>query len=207
MGSGVMAAWLLGAAVFVVIAVAGALVSEEALAQSTRLSRWMVRRAAHGLPAPARERYQEEWLAELEASSGGPISHLCFAASLLISWRRVAAEVAPTLAEMTGGDIYEVQTVPEASDIAALILQIATQQADRLIEEAKADRDRRILRRRRTSLDRSDMPRQIQVVFPDGASSAARKLLEIATRNATELVDEAGNEASKIRAERRHRTH
>lgn len=190
---------------FVVTAIGGALLGEEALAQSRRLSGWMVRRAARGLPTPVCERYREEWLAELDANPGGPISRLCFAASLFISWRRVADELVPSPSDLAGGAIYEVRNVPEAYDVAATMLQIATHHADSLIEEAKAYRDRRrLLRRHRANVNWSAVPLQIDFVVPDDGSDAAR-LLEIARRNAVELVEEAGVEATLIRAEPRRR--
>lgn len=65
---------LVAIASVVVAAVAHALLVDEARAWLPHVSRWLVRRAARRLPEEQRERYEEEWLAELASWSDRPIS-------------------------------------------------------------------------------------------------------------------------------------
>jgi hypothetical protein len=53
----------------------------------------MIRAAARILPLAARERYSEEWLAELEAIPGGGLSKLAFAIRICIRARLTAVEL------------------------------------------------------------------------------------------------------------------
>lgn len=69
----------------IVAAVTQSLLVDEARAWLPHLSRWLVQRAAHRLPEEQRERYQEEWLAELASWSDRPISAVARAAH--IRWR------------------------------------------------------------------------------------------------------------------------
>lgn len=205
---------LLFVLLLVVTSVLGMLVAEEAQAQWNRVCRYLVTRAVHVLPPSCRERYREEWLAELDVHPGGPISHMWWAVSLLISRRRIAVEVRSMSTETSESEIFEVRTVAEASKAAARILELATQQADELIAEARA-----MAKRRRRRLDRArgilgiapgaghgplgaEAPTEVStrgwVQVPDDASDAAARLMQIATTNADELIAAAKDEAGRI---------
>lgn len=54
------------------------------------LARHLIRRAAHRLPAAKRDRYAEEWLAELAALPGQRVSALVFSARILVRARSTA---------------------------------------------------------------------------------------------------------------------
>jgi RNA polymerase sigma-B factor len=76
----------LGAIVCAVVVAAGqSLLSDEARAWLPHLARWLVRSAARRLQEQERDRYEEEWLAELAAWSDRPLSALGKAAH--IRWR------------------------------------------------------------------------------------------------------------------------
>lgn len=76
----------LGAIVFAVAVAAGqSLLSDEARAWLPHLARWLVRSAVRRLQEEERDRYEEEWLAELAAWSDRPLSALGKAAH--IRWR------------------------------------------------------------------------------------------------------------------------
>jgi hypothetical protein len=55
-----------------------------------RAARWLVHRAADRLPRPLRARFEEEWLAEVDAMRDRPITALMFASRL----RPVAVKLA-----------------------------------------------------------------------------------------------------------------
>jgi len=58
------------------------------------LAERLIRRAAGKLPIGARERYLDEWLAELEAVPGRRISSLIFAVQILVRASKVCEEIA-----------------------------------------------------------------------------------------------------------------
>lgn len=63
------------------------------------LARKVIANAARRLPAVARERYEAEWLAELEALGGLRVSKVLFALSVLQASRRLAAQLTPETAQ------------------------------------------------------------------------------------------------------------
>jgi len=71
-------------ATWVVLALVSALIGAELQAWSGPLHRWMVRRAAAGIPGDLRQRYIEEWLSELETLPHAPATRLFWASSLFL---------------------------------------------------------------------------------------------------------------------------
>jgi hypothetical protein len=207
----------------ILTSVVGMLVSEEVQAQWLRACRYLVVLTSRRLPNDSQARFQEEWLAELAAHSGGPLSHMWWAISLFIARGRIATEVRRMLPAEESEPIrsratlevptaavtrIEVRTVAEASSVAARILEIATRQADEIIAKAQAAAKDRA---KRMALglfpDQSDddvaveAPNELStglvITAPDPSSAAAR-LLEIATRNAEGLIEDAANQAESI---------
>lgn len=86
----------------IVVPVIVSLLSEEALAQMPRVAMWFIRSAVGRLPACERERYLEEWTAEV-ASAPGPLSKI--AASLSIRTRGLAALAASLRAMNDRSDV------------------------------------------------------------------------------------------------------
>jgi lipopolysaccharide/colanic/teichoic acid biosynthesis glycosyltransferase len=60
----------------------GALVAAETSAWSDRLHHWLIRRSAQGLSPADRDRYTEEWSAELAEVPNGPLTRLYWCLSL-----------------------------------------------------------------------------------------------------------------------------
>lgn len=80
----------------VLATVALQLVLTEALDWCPWLAGRLIRGAAHRLPRADRARYEEEWLAELDALPGRRISKLIFAASILGAAHRTRRELSTT---------------------------------------------------------------------------------------------------------------
>jgi hypothetical protein len=81
---------------WIVLAVIAALLGAEVIAWCPPLQRLLLRRAAAALPEAHRERYLEEWTAELNELPNGPITRLLFATSLLLRRGGVARELSAT---------------------------------------------------------------------------------------------------------------
>jgi hypothetical protein len=82
-----------GVALLLLLAVVQQVAAEEASGWMRVLARWLVRRAASRLPARSRERYEQEWLAELLSISDRPVTGLVFAIGVRRSARQTGAEL------------------------------------------------------------------------------------------------------------------
>jgi WhiB family redox-sensing transcriptional regulator len=87
-------------AIWAAVAVAGAIVTAEFAGWFSPFLRFVVRRAAGALPAGSRERYTEEWLGELAAAPGGPISQLVWALSLFTRRRFLARAASEDVSDL-----------------------------------------------------------------------------------------------------------
>ena len=76
--------------VWVLLALASAVLGAELVAWSGPLQRWVLRSAARALPPFVRERYYEEWLAELQEVPDGPVTRALWVFSLYARRRSLA---------------------------------------------------------------------------------------------------------------------
>lgn len=84
----------MSALAWILLVVIGALVGAEVVGWCGPAQRFLVRRAAAKLPPRHRERYVEEWMAELHTLPQAPLTRFVFTASLLVRRRRLATELA-----------------------------------------------------------------------------------------------------------------
>lgn len=75
------------------VAISYALMADELRAWLPYLSRWLVRSAARQLPPVERERYEEDWLAELAAWQDRPLSGCAKAAHIRWGARRIRCSI------------------------------------------------------------------------------------------------------------------
>lgn len=75
---------------WVVLAILAAVVGAEAIAWCGPAQQWMLRRAANALPEEHRDRYLEEWTAELKQVPNGPVTRSLWAGGLLLSRNSIA---------------------------------------------------------------------------------------------------------------------
>lgn len=78
---------------WVALAVLAAMLGAEAIAWCRPVHRWMLRRAAAVLPVDQRDRYLEEWLAELQEVPDGPVTRSLWALRILLSRHAIAQAV------------------------------------------------------------------------------------------------------------------
>jgi hypothetical protein len=84
------------ALVWLLLAIAAAIVEAELIAWCPPLQRWLIRRAAAPLPQPQRDRYTEEWFRELEEQPDGPLTRLTWVLSLLLRRRSLVRAIGPS---------------------------------------------------------------------------------------------------------------
>lgn len=75
---------------WVVLAILAAVVGAEAIAWCGPVQQWMLRRAASVLPEEHRDRYLEEWAAELMQVPNGPVTRSVWAGRILLSRNSIA---------------------------------------------------------------------------------------------------------------------
>ena len=75
---------------WVVLAILAAVVGAEAIAWCGPAQQWMLRRAANVLPTEHRDRYLEEWAAELMQVPNGPVTRSLWAGRILLSRNSLA---------------------------------------------------------------------------------------------------------------------
>ena len=80
---------------YVFLRALGGMIGREAAGWAPHVARQVVRTAADGLPAEYRDRYREEWLAEVGTLSDRPLTALITAFSIARNARRLAQELAP----------------------------------------------------------------------------------------------------------------
>ncbi len=80
---------------YLVVRAVGGLIGKEAVGWAPHVARGLALRAAERLPAVHRDRYAEEWSAELEALSDRPITALLHAIGILGSARRLNRQLLP----------------------------------------------------------------------------------------------------------------
>ena len=136
-----------------VVPVLQALFTDEARGWLPHLARAVVRRAARRLPPAHRERYEDEWLAELAAYSDRRLTALVRACSLWIGARAMRAqfggEVAPTRAAI----LDRGEQVPFAVSVVTWVDEEARQkdlpklekEIEKTIDSYEAERDARVL--------------------------------------------------------------
>ncbi|MBB5913113.1 hypothetical protein BJY24_001980 [Nocardia transvalensis] len=73
-----------------------AVLTEEVTGWSKALPKVIVRSAAKALEAAHRERFEEEWLSELDHVPGGPVSKMAWAAHLWFGRKKTAKEFTAT---------------------------------------------------------------------------------------------------------------
>jgi RNA polymerase sigma factor (sigma-70 family) len=96
------------------VAAGQSVLSNEARAWLPHLARWLVRQAAQRLQDEERDRYEEEWLAELAAWSDRPLSALVKAAH--IRWRTREMRVS-----LGSGELFEHSSSDEDAPVEQLI--------------------------------------------------------------------------------------
>ena len=83
-----------GAATWVGLLLLSILIEAEVIAWLPSAQRAVLRLAAHRLDPEDRERYSEEWTAELEVLPAGPVTRLVFVLSLLIRAHKMRRPIA-----------------------------------------------------------------------------------------------------------------
>jgi hypothetical protein len=104
------------AVAWVVLAVFTALVGAEVIAWCPPLQRLILRRTAAGLPQAHRDRYLEEWQAELEALPNGPVTRLWFAMSLFLQRGKLVRELAALTPARSPGASISMEAAGVAGD-------------------------------------------------------------------------------------------
>jgi lipopolysaccharide/colanic/teichoic acid biosynthesis glycosyltransferase len=109
----------------------------------------LIRHAARQLPLDIRTRYQEDWLAELDALPGRGISTLIFAVRILVRARKVREEILGPSAPVGGASFFLKRAVDVAGSLSLLLL-LAPVLSAAVIAIKLTSRGPAILRWRRT---------------------------------------------------------
>ena len=129
------------------------LFTDEARGWLPHLARAVVRTAARRLPPAYRERYEDEWLAELAAYSDRRLTALVRACSLWIGARAMRAEFGNEVAPTRVSILDRVEKVPYAASIVTWIDDEARQkdlpklekEIEKTIDSYEAEREQRVL--------------------------------------------------------------
>jgi lipopolysaccharide/colanic/teichoic acid biosynthesis glycosyltransferase len=90
-----------------------------------RLAERLIRRAVRRLPSDARDRYLDEWLAELEVVPGRGISKLIWAIQILVRATKVGEEIVGHSRRNYGGVAFAVKRVIDWSWAAGCVVLLA----------------------------------------------------------------------------------